>query len=512
MGWLAERRAQSRVAVAAAEYEAARLAIAKEQLTAHHTVLMEATNAFQYNPSNLFDPELFVSADGIDESRDREMLRRCHKLAKTNPYVGGWIELFVKWIIGQGVTVTIPSNNQKAKDIIKEFRAGESGPYRNQQPGQLLEAESVRRLLRDGRLGIRKFPSSDGKHYTRFLNPVLLGNDGSVGQRGEFGIVTQENDVQVIEQFIYHPYGHETFKTTNGPVEYIPGEEVIWHKLGDSDEKRGNPCIVGVLQYLSYYDKLMWARLKLNYLRSLCYKEETYEGLSKAQIEKIHENLKAAETGASSTFEKVPVSGSVERHGSNVHVEYKTPNLQNSDAQVEFSILGRAFAVWFGLPTGIVMADEEQETYRGGEIGERRTERCIEFWQYVQVAPYLKRHYEAVLETAKMAGTYDGPTEVEIDMPLVNPKDIIKETQAMIVQATTVLPDGRPVASAQTTRAKLGHDSATEIALADKEREQAPEPPVAVAEELLAEMGRTRQNAGSREGREAVRRNEKVRA
>lgn len=531
MGWLAKQRAQwkadeSRLVFEAAQH-AERTALAEANLAAIEIqrqrqdrlddaiteTIHEAVTAFQYNPGPLFDLWNYATADAISESDDHNMLRKCYKLYRTDPFVGGWIELFVKFVVGQGVTVRPREKDdaklKQARKIIEQFRRGESTQYRNQQSGPQLEAEMVRRFFRDGRVGLRKYPSMDGKLYTRFLNPLLIRNNGAYGERGSFGIVTSQDDVQVIQLFVYHPYG---FQNLGMPSSYeptlVPGSEVIWVKNGDSDAKTGTPIVIQVLQYYTMFQRLMHARVKLNYLRSLCYKEEIYEGLSKAQIEKIHDGMKAAETSANASFEKVPTSGSVERHGSTVKVDYKTPNLQNSDAKIEFDMLGQAFAVWFCLPMGLIMADDDKETYRGGEIGERRAERTIEYWQYVQMAPAFRNLYESVLESAKSAGQYDGDTTVDIDMPIVNPKDIIKETQAFVLQSTTVLPDGRPICSAETARSKLGHDNQVEVELADNEKENAPEDTMAGSTQELAKyLKRAAQNTGSREGRQAVRDN-----
>jgi hypothetical protein len=78
----------------------------------------------------------------------------------------------------------------------------------------------------------------------------------------------------------------------------------------------------------------------------------------------------------------------------------------------------------------------------------------------------------------------------------------------MVIQSTTMLPDGRPICSAETARSKLGHDNQVEVELADTEKENAPEEAmVGSMQELTKYLQRSAQNTGSREGRQAVRDN-----
>jgi hypothetical protein len=505
-----EMRAKRRARIAAAELTAARTEAAASSWRSHrvyqdHTLAaLESTQAsFDRRQSFLFDLQNYNTSDGIDEANDHDLVRNAYKLWATDSFAHGWIELFTHFIVGAECQLKA-KGGEAAQTILDDFCAGESSEYRHQSPWVRVAQEFVRRTLRDGRCFLVKAAGRDGKLYTRFLNPIWVRNTGEYGAAGEFGIITDPNDVQLIKFITYWP--GVNWKPTIGDKQRFPGKDVIYAKINDDDCKSGRPILLPLMPDLIAYNLLLFSRLKLNYLRSLIYREETYEGLTDEEIEAIHNRKKAEDRNASGNYEKIPVSGSLERHGSKMVVEYKTPNLQNSDADVEFRRVGLRFVVGLGLTESMATGDAKQQNYHGGEIAESVACRTIKSWQWGFFSPFFRRLGQDVLQAAARAGKLsqaEADEGVQVDFPLVIERDIKAATEAIILQSTTEVA-GRPLMSRRTAQLQLDLDPEYEDDVIDEEQEEHPPQPDA-EDQLAALMGNGNGNGAKTNGQRQTR-------
>ena len=461
-------RARRQQRLAEVRLSTARAMVAQQSLTVKSNfisedlqAIREAQSAFDRSVGPMFDLLNYPTADAIDEGSDQIMVRQVNKMYATDPYVHGWIDLLVNFIVGSECQIMSRDNDRKrqdaAQDVLDEFyrgRAKKPGVRRVQSPWPRVAAEFVRRCLREGRSAMPLFVGDDGKVFTRFLNPVYLRNTGQYGEYGSFGVVTDEQDVQNVKLFTYWPW-QGTYQPGRGlgePVEF-DAEDVIFGKVGDDDCKVGRPIILSLLQNHIDRSRLLFAVLKQSLIRSLVAREEIYSGLSQKEIDAIHDRLKAEERNASGQYEKIPVAGSTDRHGGKVEVNYKAPNMQHSDQDYIFRRLALADAVALGLTEGMVSGDDKQQNYHGGEIGEAKAIRTIKGWQTF-FYPYFETVGSRVIYEAKRHGALDPATDegVQIDFPLIVERDVLKATQAVTLQLESGIIDMR------TARIDLNRD------------------------------------------------------
>lgn len=453
----AEVRAAQQEA-AESDYQLAQYSLLLTQVKAQQTMAAEILGKNVFNDSDagtLFDLYNYATADAIGESDHQTMQRNAYQAWATDAYAHGWIEVFVKFVVGMSCRLRHADGDETAQDILDEFMRGYEHPdMGREKPWELRANEWVRRSFRDGETFVRKYPRDDGRWYLRFMCPLYFRSPNSGTPETLFGILTKKDDIEWPLTYYYWP-----MQVLLGPQftpEAIPARYMIHTKLGDSDAKRGRPLLLPVIADLVEFNKLLRARRKLHWLRTLYAVQRKLIGTAAAFAAAKHEKdrVKASAsydpTGAT---ERAPKSPSIQEHGENVEYDFKTPNLQAQDADEDLKWHGSKILTGLGLTPQVGFAGAISQTYSEGELSESPMITTMKMWQGFFGWDFI-RLGESVLVEARRHGRLDQSTstEVAIDWPIINPRDVEKETRALALQRTMDWVDDRSAIS------KLGND------------------------------------------------------
>lgn len=458
--------------------------LVKESIAVELKMVAEANNVFATRDNtSLFDAYQYQTGDAIDESNFLTMQRNHYKLWSTSGMPHGWIEKAVHYIVGAECKLEAMDEDEATQDVLDEWCEGlydeETGTF--EKPWAFRAQEAVRRFLRDGEFfWLFAVKGGTGDVYCRFMNPFYIRS--SRGATDSFGIETDAHDVERVVSYSYWP----TFNMgkANEAIIYYPWNPnekngVIHAKLNDSDAKRGRPWLQPILSDLREFDELMRSRQTLHWLRTQCYREEIYQGGWKQLLDQVHTDKKAKNLNTSGVLERAPTRGSIDRHTANVEVNYKTPNLQAIDADTDIRRFGLKFSVALNMPEHWILGDASNNNYASGELSETPGERCMKYWQ-MMIAPHFERIGSIVIREAIKAGKLDAyskksvrklsadgvasveeitvprSTKVSADFPRLKDRDILRESQAVILQKESGL------ISLETARTDLDRDSREE--------------------------------------------------
>lgn len=456
------RAARQRRAAMQVEYDTSVLAAEKQHIDLGLQVVAETLSTGDRELGIMYDLYNYTTADAIDEGNFLTLQRNAWQLWATNGIAHGLIETFVKFIVGQEVRLKALDEDPATQRVIDEWAAGYDLPNgRKTPPGTRIFNEHCRRKLRDTDSLMRWFTNAaNGDLHVRFLQGMHIRNDGMHGVNGEFGVLTNPNDIQDVQGYIYWPL--RSWQRTDSIV--IPGREIIHAKLeADSDAKRGRPLLLPVMADVIEFTKLLNILMKQQQIRTLVAKNLTYrDGAGGRQaIEALQAEKVATRNNTDSKKEKSPRPGSVLR--TNAQVEYMTPNMQGQDIEPLVRRYGLRFCVGLGISETVGLGDASQSNYSAGEHAESPMERTFRGAQ-LDIAPDYVRLGELLL-TAKIAAgmiprqsfktiTKTSPgiagmspsittkkteavprnTKCTVDFPRLKERDVLRETQAVLLQ------------------------------------------------------------------------------
>ena len=127
-------RARRQQKTAEARLAAARAIVAEQNLTVKSNFISEdlkgiaeAQSAFDRSVGPMFDLLNYPTADALDEGSDQLMVRQVNKMYATDPYVHGWIDLLVNFIVGSECQF-------KSRDKDEKRQKSSNPPRRNSKP------------------------------------------------------------------------------------------------------------------------------------------------------------------------------------------------------------------------------------------------------------------------------------------------------------------------------------------------------------------------------------------
>jgi hypothetical protein len=404
----------------------------------------------------LFDLFSYATGDAIDEANYLTMLRNAYQAWSTDAFAHGWIEVFVKFVVGMSCKLRQKDGDEAAQAVLDEFMDGYTRQDGSrEQPWEKRANEWVRRTFRD-ECFVRKFPRTDGRTYLRFLNPMWVRSAYSYGPVYTYGIITDPDDIEKVIAYRYWPF----IFMTNQSVEpqQIPARNVIHTKLTDSDAKRSRPLLLPVMADLVEFNRLLRARRKLHWLRTLFALEKRVKGAWPALLKAKHDKAKVADpNNPTGLLEYGWSAAGIIEHNDNVEYEFKTPQLQAQDALADIQVHGAKILAGLGLSPTVGIPGIYQETYNQGELSESPMITTMKMWQGFFACDFA-RLAEDELRAAQAVGRLDSriPAQVAVDYPLMNPRDMEKETRAMALQQVM------GAISLRTARGKLDLDDVIE--------------------------------------------------
>lgn len=359
--WIGARRTEAQL-----RYESLQNHLAITRMQSRD--IQEASNIFIDTESGpLFDALSYSTMDALDEGAYESMLRNQFQLWRGDPYARGWIELFVKFIVGSEARLLAKDEDPRTQAELDKFCAPQEFDDGRKEPGFTRRMnEAVRRYCIFGDVAARKFPNEfNGDIFYRFLNPFFIRATGQFPDNGSFGIVTNPQDIEHITFFTYWPQYGPSQKNIGRPSAPIPSREVVWIKSPDSlsDMKHGIPLLLPVTKDLIELKKLLQSILRRATLSALFAIQRTSKGGPQ-----FIKDMRKANRASDGTREKAPSESGIIDMSQGTEIEIKTAALHAMDEDVNVKRKLCGICTGLGISYSAGSADSTAETYNGGDL------------------------------------------------------------------------------------------------------------------------------------------------
>jgi hypothetical protein len=401
------------------------------------------------------------------EQESQDMRGAASRLYYSNPIAKGIIETLINFIVGQTMTITPVDESEAVAEYWKKFQ--------DQNKWEKRSKEKVRRVFRDGESFDRFFNNGAGAvPLMRFVNATEIENyDGNPD--AEYGIECDPDDVEQPLNYYRKWYINDTTPR----YEVIPASDIIHTKINvDLDVKRGVSFFAGIAPYLTKYKNWLEDRIELNRMRTIWNIFGNVTGLSSTATVKsqLPDTSPANTSGINNgTLKQAPKRGSV-MLAKGIDFEYKSLNIDAQDAKADGRAILLMITVGTGLAEYVVTGDTSNANYASTMVSESPMVKTFEAWQDF-FADEFKAVYAKVIATGIANGdipensvktiteinpdtgeetTREEPCQTSLDcdvnFPILIHRDILKETQSLIMQKESGL------VSERTSSTKLGYD------------------------------------------------------
>ena len=330
--------------------------------------------------SPLFDIQMYMTSDAIDEATYRELQRRLYVLYKTHPLVHGWIETLVDFIVGDEFQMKSCDHDPKTQEIWDKTALNMAGQWASKAwPFPIFSREHVRRTLIFGEDFLRRFTNEiDGSTCYRQIHPIWVYNPGAIytGYAREwtpnlissFGIQTDPEDMLRVLAYYHDPYRNGRMKAITGHGTFDwpymvadrswPAPPVVHTKFGDADMKRGESVLLCVIEYLVELEKILKALRKQQQIRAeIAYWDEPItEGMTPDEISELMAKTMVTDGGTNEGRGFANQSGTTGILN-NLKRVYATPNLQAEDGDWAVKRLLQCVAVGLQSAYYLISAD-----------------------------------------------------------------------------------------------------------------------------------------------------------
>ncbi|MEM7810403.1 MAG: phage portal protein [Planctomycetota bacterium] len=296
---------------------------------------------------------------------DCESLRSSvRRLVTLNPYGRQALRLLEDYVIGPEVTVTHRSSG-RADD---RFDAGTAAAadeiwtgFLRRASGHLSPREFGRRLWRDGECFVRLFAEFDGELTARFVDPELIGSDGSGD--GIDGIVSEPDDIETVLAYELLDAGRAVVS------ERVPADEMVHARYGvDANERRGVSLFAAMLEPLEAYEKWLETELAARRLQSSIVLWRKVQG-SPSRVVAAAEGG-AGGSGAEGVGREKIAPGTIVTTSAGKELQFLQPQTNFGDALPLGRSLLLAAAAAAGLPEFMLTADASNGNFASTMVAE----------------------------------------------------------------------------------------------------------------------------------------------
>ena len=328
----------------------------------------------------LFDLQMYMTADAIDEATYREMQRRLFLLYKTHPLVHGWIETLVDFVVGDEFQMKSCDHDPRTQEVWDKLALNMAGPWASKKwPFPIFAREHVRRTSIFGEDFLRRFTNPiDGSNCYRQMGAIWVYNPGAIytgyarewtpNMIASFGIQTDPEDIMRILAYYYDPYRNGRMKAITGrgtfdwpylvPDKTWPAPPVVHTKFGDSDTKRGESVLLCVVEYLIELEKILKALRKQQQIRAeIAYWDEPItEGMTPDEIVALMQQSQINDGDVNQGRGEANQSGTTGILN-NLKRVYATPELQAADGDHNVKRILQCIAVGLQSAYYLISAD-----------------------------------------------------------------------------------------------------------------------------------------------------------
>jgi hypothetical protein len=473
----------------------------------HSVVVGESGGLLKYDDnSTLFDLVNYTSADGLDESQLEELQRRMYKLYVEHPLAHGWIDVFVRFIVGDEFQLKSLDHDPRTQEVWDKFAENVAGPEASAPyPFEIFAVDVVRQSLIMGEDFQREYVyPSNGQLAYRKMSPLYVRSPGYRAPAIQsFGVETAPGDSMRVLRYWYDA-------NRNGMMTPIPAEQVIHTKMGQPDMKRGRPLLMAAMKYLIELEMILQARRKLHQVRCSCAIEEYVEG-GPDMVDAWIEANKVGGTGADRDKIKAPEIGSIEVLGGGRKREFKTPNMQAQDGDADIRRVLLCIGTALGVPEYIVATDASNNDYASIRETTYPGIRTFEGYQRFFGMGTFERMGTRVVESAIRSGRLDPMSYKETVKvnngvisrsrelvkrntkflalyPSLMPQNVKETTESLVIHAE------RGWVSDRTAQVRLGYNSDEERQQIEVEKTIKAEDEASAQQEMMAMMKAANRN------------------
>lgn len=383
---------------------------AREHVLSESRLVSEASQLVVDRPDKDGWTRLFQANDsekGMVQANHLEMIRKAREFFRFDPNARAAITTLVNYIMGKGISITPKSDDPMVWYVWREFWTNE----RNQM--QLKQFEIPRRAIRDGEIFIEFFSDDEngkptGKTAIRFIDPLLVrAKDPETGiglsQTIQNGVVTDPEDIEKVIEY--------TIQSRSNPDEYraVPAAKMLHIKINvDSDQKRGETCLLPIMNMIRHYEQWIENRIILNKMRSAIVLLKKVTG-TPTEVAAMAATLPTARNPANESKKQNFRGGTIITAGPGVEYEMLSANINANDAKEDGRNIKLSMAAALNMPE-YIFGDASNQNYASSLIAESPFVKAVQFWQMF-FEYHFSRIYKHVIQAAVEAGVLEAPDD-----------------------------------------------------------------------------------------------------
>lgn len=348
-----------------------------------------------------------------------------------NPHARGIIRNTVNFILGKGAEIKFDSDLSEAElaPAIEEWERFEKAvKWRRKQK------ETVRRTLRDGETFHRFMDakkdsnSGEGKPVTfHYIEPDwIASNDPKIS----YGIETEPDNVGVIKSYRLIP-PVPAGGDGKAKEETLKPSEIQHIKINvDENVKRGRSVLEPILADLEEYKQFRKFRTILNKARTAIVMVRRMSGAPSVLNSQVQAQ-KTTGTRAANNRLKAPRAGTQITIDRESEIEFKSPNLGASEAEIDGRSMTLAMAAGMSLPEFVISGDASNNNFASIKQAIVTAIKYIEDMQSF-FGEEFEEIFDRVIEGGKKAGRIPPGLEVKasFEFPVFDIRDLLQEVQA----------------------------------------------------------------------------------
>jgi len=284
------------------------------------------------------------------------------RLAVENPHARNILRLMEIYVVGPGLKLTHLGRDDDAKTA-KLVRAADRLWEEFCEGNQLHYSfrEHARRAWRDGEAFVRLYPLMEWPPAVRFVDPERI--DSPDGQEGMQGILTAAEDVE-------RPTAYQVIDPVNRELmEEVPAEEMLHTRVGvDSNQKRGLPVLMSVIEPVRRFDQWMETELQARRLQASIVLWRRVQG-SASQLTQLADQLSGGKDETGVRREKFR-AGTIVTTSQGTDLQFLQPNTNFADAIPLGRMLLLSMAAGEGIPEFMLTSDASNGNYASTMVSE----------------------------------------------------------------------------------------------------------------------------------------------
>jgi len=298
----------------------------------------------------------------VDVQQRVDARNESRRLAVENPHARNILRLLEIYVVGPGLKLSHVGRDGEAKTARlarTADRLWEEFIEHNQQHYSF--REHARRSWRDGEAFLRLYPQQEWPPAVRFVDPERIDTPGD--REETQGIITAIGDVE-------SPQLYEVIDPASRKLQEEVSAKLMLHtRVGvDSNEKRGLPVLMPILEPLKRFDQWMDIELQARRLQASIVLWRRVQG-SGSQISQLSDQLSGGRDESGGRRERFR-PGTIVTTSQGTDLQFLQPNTNFADAIPLGRMLLLSVAAGEGIPEFMLTSDASNGSYASTMVSE----------------------------------------------------------------------------------------------------------------------------------------------